>query len=172
MALSMETRPAAYAVIIEQGKLLMTHWVPEDRNLSPLWSLPGGGMEPGEQADETALRETLEETGYSVAIEDILGVHAGHFPVRSAQAQKDPEALPFCALRVVFRAHIVTGELRHEVNGSSDTARWVPIAELDTIRYGTLIDEVASMMGYTNAASWALEYREFLADENARKLTS
>ena len=72
MALSMETRPAAYAVIIEQGKLLMTHWVPEDRNLSPLWSLPGGGMEPGEQADETALRETLEETGYSVAIEDIL----------------------------------------------------------------------------------------------------
>ena len=126
MALSMETRPAAYAVIIEQGKLLMTHWVPEDRNLSPLWSLPGGGMEPGEQADETALRETLEETGYSVAIEDILGVHAGHFPVRSAQAQKDPEALPFCALRVVFRAHIVTGELRHEVNGSSDTTRWPP----------------------------------------------
>ena len=42
-------------------------------------------MEPGEQADETALRETLEETGYSVAIEDILGVHAGHFPVRSPQ---------------------------------------------------------------------------------------
>ena len=149
----METRPAAYAVIIEQGKLLMTRWVPEDRALSPLWSLPGGGMEPGEQADETALRETLEETGYSVAIEDILGVHAGHFPVR-----------------VVFRAHIVTGELRHEVNGSSDTARWVPIAELDTIRYGTLIDEVASMMGYSNAASWAREYREFLADENARKL--
>jgi ADP-ribose pyrophosphatase len=146
----------------------MTRWVPEDRALSPLWSLPGGGMEPGEQADETALRETLEETGYSVAIEDILGVHAGHFPVRSTQ--KDPQALPFCALRVVFRAHIVTGELRHEINGSSDTARWVPIAELDTIRYGTLIDEVASMMGYSNAASWAREYREFLADENARKL--
>ena len=35
---------------------------------------------------------------------------------------------------------------------------------------GTLIDEVASMMGYSNAASWAREYREFLADENARKL--
>ncbi len=80
MALVMETRPAAYAVIIEQGKLLMTRWVPEDRAQSPLWSLPGGGMEPGEQADETALRETLEETGYSVAIEDILGVHAGIFP--------------------------------------------------------------------------------------------
>ena len=72
MALVMETRPAAYAVIIEQGKLLMTRWAPEDRSHEPLWTLPGGGMEPGEQADETALRETLEETGYSVAIEDVL----------------------------------------------------------------------------------------------------
>ncbi len=34
---------AECAVIIEQGKLLMTRWVPEDRALSPLWSLPGGG---------------------------------------------------------------------------------------------------------------------------------
>ena len=158
MALVMETRPAAYAVIIEQGKLLMTRWVPEDRAQSPLWSLPGGGMEPGEQADETALRETLEETGYNVAIEDILGVHAGHFPARNGLSD------------IVYRAHVVTGELRAEENGSSDSACWVPIAELDTLRYGTLIDEVASMMGFQNAAAWSREYQEFLADENARKI--
>ena len=154
MALAMETRPAAYAVIIEQGKLLMTRWVPEDRALSPSGPCPAAAWNPANRPTKPRC-ETLEETGYSVAIEDILGVHAGHFPVRSTQ--KDPQALPFCALRVVFRAHIVTGELRHEINGSSDTARWVPIAELDTIRYGTLIDEVASMMGYSNAASWARE---------------
>ena len=167
MALVMETRPAAYAVIIEQGKLLMTRWVPEDRAQSPLWSLPGGGMEPGEQADETALRETLEETGYNVAIEDILGVHAGHFPARNGLSDS---TLPFCALRIVYRAHVVTGELRAEENGSSDSACWVPIAELDTLRYGTLIDEVASMMGFQNAAAWSRESQEFLADENARKI--
>ena len=80
-------------------------------------------------------------------------------------------SLPFCALRIIYRAHIVTGQLRAEENGSSDIARWVPISEIDTLRYGTIIDEVASMMGYTNAAAWALEYREFLADENARKLS-
>ena len=164
----METRPAAYALIIEQGKILMTRWVPEDPSMAPMWSLPGGGMEPGEQADETALREALEETGYSIAIEDILGVHAGHFPARTGMYGSK---LPFCALRIVYRAHIVTGELRHEENGSSDIARWVPIAELDSLRTGSLIDEVASMMGYPNAASWAREYREFLDDENARKLS-
>ena len=95
-------------------------------------------------------------------------MHAGHFPVRSTQ--KDPQALPFCALRVVFRAHIVTGELRHEINGSSDTARWVPIAELDHHPLRHPHRRGSSMMGYSNAASWAREYREFLADENARKL--
>ena len=34
----------------------------------------------------------------------------------------------------------------------------------------TLIDEVASMMGFQNAAAWSREYQEFLADENARKI--
>ena len=30
------------------------------------WSLPGGGIEPTETAREAAVRETREETGYSV----------------------------------------------------------------------------------------------------------
>jgi tRNA(adenine34) deaminase len=33
-----------------------------------LWSPPGGLIEPGEKPEETAERETLEETGYSVEI--------------------------------------------------------------------------------------------------------
>ena len=28
------------------------------------WSLPGGGIEPGEDASESAIRESLEEMGY------------------------------------------------------------------------------------------------------------
>lgn len=94
-------------------------------------------------------------------------MHAGHFPARNGLSDS---TLPFCALRIVYRAHVVTGELRAEENGSSDSACWVPIAELDTLRYGTLIDEVASMMGFQNAAAWSREYQEFLADENARKI--
>ncbi len=33
-----------------------------------MWSLPGGEIEAGETAKETAIRETLEETGYSVKL--------------------------------------------------------------------------------------------------------
>ena len=30
----------------------------------PGWSFPGGGVEPGESAEESAVREVREETGY------------------------------------------------------------------------------------------------------------
>ena len=39
------------------------------------WSLPAGLVRPGETAEETAVRETVEETGIRVAIQALLGVY-------------------------------------------------------------------------------------------------
>ena len=40
------------------------------------WHFPGGGVEPGETAKESAAREVIEETGYRVAGRmDLLGVY-------------------------------------------------------------------------------------------------
>lgn len=153
MPLSMDTRPSAYAVIIEQGKILLTRWVPADGK-TPAWSLPGGGIDPGEQPYDTVVREVFEETGYDAAPEDLLGVDAGYF---------DPNAGSdriFCALRIVYRAHIEGGTLRHEIGGSSDQAKWVPISELDKIQKVHLVDAAATMMGYANSTDWARRFRE------------
>lgn len=150
----METRPAAYAVVIEDEKILLARWVPHIPGYKPGLTLPGGGMEPGEQPAETALREVYEETGYTVELDGLLGVHAGHF---------DPNPgndLPFCALRIIYRAHTVGGALRSEVGGSTDLALWVPLAELGHHVYYPSIDEAARMMGYTDAMALSRAYQK------------
>jgi len=44
------------------------------------WSLPGGRIEPGERAVDTALRELREETGVEAEITGLLDVVDGVFP--------------------------------------------------------------------------------------------
>jgi len=51
----------AAAVVVDDGHLLL-HRLEGD----PVWALPGGRVEPGEDAAGTVVREMLEETGEAV----------------------------------------------------------------------------------------------------------
>jgi ADP-ribose pyrophosphatase YjhB (NUDIX family) len=62
---SMSTRPRACAAVIRDGKILMVQHINESRIY---WTLPGGGVEPGETPAQAAVRETLEESGVAVKI--------------------------------------------------------------------------------------------------------
>jgi ADP-ribose pyrophosphatase YjhB (NUDIX family) len=58
--------------VVEDGKLLLVR-----RRINPgrgKWSLPAGFVDQGEDPKLTAARETLEETGIKVVIEDVLDV--------------------------------------------------------------------------------------------------
>ncbi|MER5470879.1 NUDIX domain-containing protein [Streptomyces sp. NPDC002685] len=63
--------PVAMAVIVDGGRLLLIRrGTPED---DLVWALPGGAIEPGEKAEDAAVRETLEETGLAVEPANLLG---------------------------------------------------------------------------------------------------
>lgn len=62
------------AVVCEKdGKLLMVQETEQGRTVI---NQPAGHVEPGEAFKTAALRETLEETGYRVCLEAILGFSA------------------------------------------------------------------------------------------------
>lgn len=56
-----KSRSASRAVIICNGKILLSHETKPD-----LWMVPGGGFEDGETPEECCAREVEEETGYIV----------------------------------------------------------------------------------------------------------
>lgn len=59
------------AIIVSSGKVLMVRRRVSEGKLS--WQFPAGAIEPGEGAEEAAVRETEEETGLSVKAVRLLG---------------------------------------------------------------------------------------------------
>lgn len=68
---SSERPPIASAVITHEGKVLLVRRRVKEGSLS--WQFPGGEVEPGESAEQAAVREVLEETGLVVSSSQVLG---------------------------------------------------------------------------------------------------
>ncbi len=136
-------RVAAYAVIVdEHDRVLLAHWT-EGRRAA--WTMPGGGLEEGEEPERAARREVREETGYRVAIEELLGIHSRVIP--PSRRLKEGAAVPLHTLRIVYRARITGGRLRHEKNGSTDRAEWFPLAEVRGLQRVKLVEIALEMAG-------------------------
>ncbi|MHA6761997.1 NUDIX hydrolase [Streptacidiphilus sp. PAMC 29251] len=69
---SAEGRPGiAAAVVTDAGRVLMVRRRVNEGQLS--WQFPAGEIEPGETAEQAAVRETQEETGLTVKAVRLLG---------------------------------------------------------------------------------------------------
>lgn len=135
----MDIRVAAYGLIVKDSRILLAHW---NQNGHSGWTLPGGGLEPGEDPADAARREVTEETGYVAELERILGVHSLVIP----EAERFSGVGPVQAVRIVYRARIVGGDLRNESAGSTDEAAWFALDDVSRLDRVSLVDTALSML--------------------------
>ncbi len=92
------------------------------------WTLPGGGLDFGEDPRDAVVREVHEETGIDVQVADRAWVDSARRHVTLPPGSGDPADLH--SIRLVFEGwapvdapepHVV------EVDGSTVDARWVPL---------------------------------------------
>ena len=113
-------RLGAYALIEEDDRILLCRLSPADPDTGA-WTLPGGGLEFGEDPEAGALRELEEETGYWGELTGLLGIAS--FVMEPSETISGHR---LHVVQIVYRARIAGGELRHEVGGSTDEAAWIP----------------------------------------------
>ena len=130
----MDIRVAAYAVIVQDGRILLAHW---NQGGYSGWTLPGGGIDPGEDPADAAVREITEETGYRAELGELIGVDSKVIP---AENRLSGSGVPLHALRIVYTAAIVGGELTNELDGSTDEAAWFALDDVASIDRVDLVD--------------------------------
>lgn len=106
--------PAASAVVVDDTGRVLLHLRVDTGN----WSIPGGGMEPGESIAECVIREVREETGIEVRPVRLVGVysHPSH-----VVAYDDGEVRQ--EFSVCFACEPVGGDTDASSNESEDV-RW------------------------------------------------
>jgi 8-oxo-dGTP diphosphatase len=135
-------RPAAYAVLIDESggphphrsgrRMLLTRLADSRTTSRPgTWTLPGGGIDHGEHPLAALEREVYEETGLPYTAGPLLDIGSRHFIGRAPNGRLED----FHGLRLVYAGSVPVDRPPRviEIDGSTDEAAWIPIAELGRI---------------------------------------
>jgi 8-oxo-dGTP diphosphatase len=117
----------AYALCVRDGHLLLSRMGSGGLDAGR-WTLPGGGLDWGEEPAAGVLRELEEETGLRGTVLGLAGVFSATY-LRTADRPFDSVH----HLGIVFTVDAHEADLRHETDGSTDQCAWVPLAELDRL---------------------------------------
>ena len=131
MTRGQRTRVAAYALSTdESGRILLCRIAPSVA-AGEIWTLPGGGLEFGEPPEEAVLRELAEESGYE-------GEVVGLVDVKDRVVTDSEGGGRMHAIRIVYRVRVIGGDLRDEIDGSTDTCAWFTPEEASRLNLGGL----------------------------------
>jgi ADP-ribose pyrophosphatase YjhB (NUDIX family) len=119
-------RVAAYAVVVRDGDILLSRLAPRISR-SELWTLPGGGIDHGEDPRDAVVREMREETGLDVS----LGPTARTFSLHLPDTWRRGRRVDAHSLRIVYDGWVPVDAPEPrvvEVDGSTVEAAWRPVS--------------------------------------------
>jgi ADP-ribose pyrophosphatase YjhB (NUDIX family) len=122
-------RVGAYAVCVDADRILLCR-LTSTTGRPGWWTLPGGGVDFGEHPREAVVREVREETGLDATVDELLEVDS---IARFMRLDASDEPVDYHAVRIVYRASVIGGELAHEVSGTTDRAEWFRAEQLDAL---------------------------------------
>lgn len=126
----------------ERGQVLLVR-SSERSNHPGRWTLPGGGLDHGEDPNTGVVREFFEETGLVVEPTRLIDVNSDlvEFPWRGVLLHHD---------RIFFEVKIVGGALLAEADGTTDRAEWVAPQDFPGLN---LVPFTAHLLGVSNVVS-------------------
>ncbi len=128
MALPRRQRVAAYAVIVRDERILLCRLAPWITTTEQ-WTLPGGGLDHGEDPRDAVVREIREETGLDAVVGEQARVYSAH----QARVRRDGRRSDYHALRIVYDAWVAVDAPEPrvvEVDGSTVESAWLPLADV------------------------------------------
>ena len=108
-------------LVQQEGKILLVR-----RTMKPeigKWSIPAGYLDHGEDPQETAVRETLEETNLHVEITGLLDVY------------HNPPAEGGASIFILYRARLLGGQL--QAGDDADDARFFALDNLPELAFAS-----------------------------------
>jgi len=116
--------PSANVIVVNnQGEILLIR-----RTDNGNWAVPGGGIDPGESITDTAVRETLEETGITCEINGLVGIYTNPRHVIRYTSNNEVRQ----EFSIVFTARPTGGQLRP--SSESAEPQWVSPATVPRLQ--------------------------------------
>jgi 8-oxo-dGTP diphosphatase len=137
------TRVAAYALCLDESKRILLARVAAGYPAAGMWTLPGGGLDFGEDPADAVLRELAEEAGLTGRVISLAFVDS---LTNGAMVEAGKAYGPWHGVRIVYWVRVTGGVLRDEVDESTDAAAWFSREEIIQLRRTELVDSALSYL--------------------------